>query len=114
MALTKAIRPSERVQDSPMEMRFWMTRIFDLFRLTKAVTVAPGSIASLATYTTTITVTGARAGMTVLVGPPAALQAGLIPFGVVTAVDTVTLSIYNSTAGALTPASATWNLRVFP
>lgn len=97
-----------------MEMRFWMTRVFDLFRLTKAATIAPGSIATLDTYTTTITVTGARTGMTVLVGPPAALQTGLIPWGVVTAADTVTVSIYNSTAGALTPASATWNIRVIP
>ena len=114
MALVQAFEPTPTTTASPFEMRLWMTRVFNLFRLVKAATVAPGSIASLATYRTTVTVTGARAGMTVLVGPPAALQAGLVPFGVVTAADTVTLSIYNSTAGALTPASASWNVRVIP
>ena len=96
----------------PDEQFYLLGLVHRILHFTKSATVTPGSIASLATYTTTITVTGTVAGQTVLIGPPAALQAGLVPFGVVTAANTVTLSIYNSTAGALTPASATWNVRV--
>ena len=114
MAFEQAIPPSERVQESAFEMRQWMTKMYRFFRLTKSATIAPGSIATLATYTTTVTITGARAGMAVQVGAPAALQSGLIPFAIVTAADTVTLSIYNSTAGALTPTSASWFFRVMP
>lgn len=97
---------------SPQETFYFLGLVHRMLSVAKSATVNPGSIASLATYTTTITVTGAMAGQTVLVGAPAALQAGLVYFGTVTAADTVRLSIYNSTAGALTPASATWNVRV--
>ena len=96
----------------PNEQFYLLGLLHRMFSKAASATVAPGSIASLATYTTTITVAGAKATDTVLVGPPAALQAGLVPFGVVTAANTVTLSIYNSTGGALTPASATWTVRV--
>lgn len=70
------------------------------------------SIASNSTAELTLTVTGAQAGKSVMLGPPAAIEAGLIWCGYVSATNTVTIRIYNMSGGAVDPASATWNARV--
>lgn len=70
------------------------------------------SIAAGAVATLTITVTGAVAGDTVSLGAPATLEAGLMFTGIVTAANTVTVRVHNTTAGAIDPASATWRATV--
>jgi len=69
--------------------------------------VASNGIASL-----TITVTGATAGNPVILGPPAAIEAGLTWSGYVSAANTVTVRVHNNTGGAVDPASAIWTVAV--
>ena len=70
------------------------------------------SIASNDTHTLTITVTGAVAGDSVFLGVPAALDAGLIFCASVTATNTVTVRMHNSSGGSTDPASATFRATV--
>jgi hypothetical protein len=70
------------------------------------------SIGSNDTETLTITVTGAVAGDSVFLGCPAGLDAGLVFCASVTAADTVTVRMHNSTGGAVDPASATFRATV--
>lgn len=77
-----------------------------------SATVDLGSIAAGAIATFTITVTGAAAGDTVYVGPPSTIEEGLTWCAFVSAADTVTVRVHNTTAGAIDPASATWKAKV--
>ena len=70
------------------------------------------SIASNDTHTLTITVTGAVAGDSVFLGCPAGLDAGLIFCASVTATNTVTVRMHNSSGGSTDPASATFRATV--
>ena len=70
------------------------------------------SIGSNDTETLTITVTGAVAGDSVFLGCPAGLDAGLIFCASVTAADTVTVRMHNSSGGSIDPASATFRATV--
>ena len=81
-----------------------------------STTVDVGSIAAGAIGTVTMTVTGARAdmGQTVAVGLPSTINTGLVPWGNVTADDTVTLYLYNRTGSAIDPTSATYHCWVRP
>lgn len=72
-----------------------------------------GSIAAGATAELTISVTGATTGAAVALGPPAALEAGLVATGYVSAAGTVTVRLHNTTGGAIDPAAATWRATVF-
>jgi hypothetical protein len=85
-------------------------------KLVGSTTVDVASIAAGAIGTVTITVTGARAdmGMTVAVGLPSTISTGLVPWGNVTADDTVSIFLYNRTGGAIDPASATYYAWVRP
>lgn len=79
------------------------------------ITVTFPSIAAAAigTQTTTITVKGAKTSDVVTAQPLGDLQAGLIPvYARCSAADTITLGLYNATAGALTPTAVTWAIRV--
>lgn len=69
--------------------------------------IAPGTTASQL-----LTVTGAAEGDTVLLGPPANLESGLMALGRVTAADTVTVRLANVTTAAIDPAVATWRATV--
>jgi hypothetical protein len=80
--------------------------------LSATATLDFGSIGSNATETLTITVTGAVAGDSVFLGCPAGLDAGLVFCASVTAADTVTVRMHNSTGGAVDPASATFRATV--
>ena len=71
------------------------------------------SIAANATSTLTITVTGATVGRPVALGPPAAIESGLSWCGYVSAADTVTIRLRNTTGSAIDPASGTWTALVF-
>ena len=82
--------------------------------LTNTATLDYGSIASLATETLTITVTGAAVGDVVSIGiDNASKSAGLI-FGQawVSATDTVSIEAYNSTLSPIDPASGTFRASV--
>jgi hypothetical protein len=70
------------------------------------------SIGSNGTETLTITVTGAVAGDSVFLGCPAGLDAGLVFCASVTAADTVTVRMHNSSGGSIDPASATFRATV--
>jgi hypothetical protein len=70
------------------------------------------SISSNDTHTLTITVTGAVAGDSVFLGVPATLEAGLIFCASVTAADTVTVQMHNSSGGSVDPASGTFRATV--
>jgi hypothetical protein len=76
-------------------------------------TLGSALIATTATATQNITVTGAVVGAEVWVGGPSTLEAGLILYAYVSAADTVTLRVHNGTAGSITPAgSQTVSVRV--
>lgn len=76
--------------------------------LSGSATLDFASIASTATAELTITVTGAVAGRSVILGPPSGIEAGLTWSGYVSATDTVTVRLFNTTGAAIDPASATW------
>lgn len=67
----------------------------------------PGAIASAASASTTLTVTGAALGDTVAVGYNQALAAGLVISGQVSAANTVRVTIANLSGGSVTPAAGT-------
>jgi hypothetical protein len=70
------------------------------------------SITAGTIQTLTITVTGAVAGDSVELGPPASLEAGLMHSAIVTAANTVTIRLLNTTLLAIDPAAATWRATV--
>jgi hypothetical protein len=70
------------------------------------------SIATNACAELTMTVTGAAVGDLVWLGPPAALDVGLLSMGFVSAANTVKVRVCNQTAAAIDPVSATWNAMV--
>lgn len=61
----------------------------------------------------TIAVTGAAVGDAVALAPPAALEAGLVATGRVSAANTVTVRLSNITAAPIDPDEAAWGVRVF-
>jgi len=70
-------------------------------------------IPSLGTETLTITLTGVADGDQVSLGVPnGSMTAGLIYFAWVSAVNTVSIQCYNSTLGAIDPASGTFKISV--
>lgn len=79
---------------------------------TATATLDFGSIASNGSAELTITVTGAAANDTVMLGAPAALEAGLTFSGFVSATNTVTVRVHNVSGGSVDPASATWRATV--
>jgi len=89
---------------------------YQCLRLVGSTTVDVASIAAGAIATFTITVKGAKADEehAVALAPPSAIEAGLVWSGFVSADDTVTVRLHNTTGGAVNPASATWGARVFP
>lgn len=89
----------------PAEVRSDFGGIF-----TQAVTYDPASLATLTIVDNAITVPGVLStDWVVAVVPPATLNAGLsVQSARVTANNTVSVRMYNSTAGALDAASGTW------
>lgn len=70
-----------------------------------------GLIAAQGQATTTATVTGARVGDIVIARAPVAVN-GLAVDATVTADDTVTLRVFNYSAGGINPASQTYSILV--
>ncbi len=75
------------------------------------VSVNPASVAANSVSTQTVTITGAVAGDSVVLNPPAAgLTAGLLVTQVrVSAADTVSVTYYNTTGSAIDEGSGNWN-----
>lgn len=96
------------------ETSLFYQQLYDFFRLVGTRTIDIGSIAAGAVEPFTITVTGAKVGtnQTVEISAPSALDAGLVWCGHVTADDTVTVRVHNTTGGAIDPASGVWAARV--
>jgi hypothetical protein len=74
------------------------------------VAIDPANLNATTRGATTFTLTGAATTDIIIVNPPADLNDDLIFAGAaVTAADTVTIYIYNPTAGAIDQASATFS-----
>jgi hypothetical protein len=80
--------------------------------ITDTATLDFPSISSNHSEELTITVTGASTGDVVMLGAPAAIESNLTWCGYVSAADTVTVRLHNSSGGAIDPASATWKATV--
>lgn len=85
-------------------------------RMAASATVDVPSIAAGGIQTFTVTVHGARPnqGQTVQVGMPSGFNTGLVPYGYVSANETVTVVLYNRTGGAIDPPSGIYGVRVQP
>ena len=107
--------PPEPLREEVRELDEWRNELYRQFELIGTVTGTPGLIGAGAVGTLAVTVTGCRTGkaQTVLVGAPSGIDTGLVWCGVISADNTVTIRIYNSTGGGITPASAEWTARVF-
>jgi len=70
------------------------------------------SIGANDTAALTMTVTGAAVGDSVELGAPSTIEAGLVWCGFVSATNTVTVRVHNTSGGAVDPASATWRATV--
>ena len=82
--------------------------------LSNTATLDFPSVASLGTQTLTITVTGAADSDVVSISiPNGSMTAGLVWTQWVSAANTVSIQCYNSTIGAIDPASGSFNAKVF-
>lgn len=86
-----------------------------LHKVRKAeASVNPASLASLTKAGTAVTISGVAVGDIVVAVPPATLEDDLIPAGAIASgVDTVTLYLYNASAGAVDGAALTWTFLIF-
>jgi len=87
-----------------------------MLKLVGSTTTTVGSISGGGVVTVTITVDGARpdVGMTVQPGVPSGLDTGIVPWGKVTAHDTVVLVLYNRTGSPIVLPEYTYYVRVMP
>ena len=115
--LNSALPVSGNLSLWPKPWGNWLTALsLNIFGWTKTYTGSKthdfGSIASLATDTTTVTITGAVSGdmVSVTSGTP---TTGIIVDGYVSAVDTVTIRAMNFTGAGVDPASSTFRVIVF-
>jgi hypothetical protein len=80
--------------------------------ITDTATLDFPSISSNNNEELTMTVTGAAIGDIVMLGAPSAIESDLTWCGYVSAADTVTVRLHNSSGGSVDPASATWKATV--
>lgn len=73
-----------------------------------STTIDFSSINAGSVGTSTVTVDGAVANDIVNLGPPSGIESGLMWSAFVSADDTVTIRLYNTTGSPIDPASATW------
>jgi hypothetical protein len=106
--------PGPADEKNPRGQEYFNHEVYRTLALVGTATVDVGSISAGAIATFTITVSGALADMqqTVQLAPPSAIESGLVWCGFVSADDTVTVRIHNTTGGAVNPVSATWGARV--
>ena len=89
---------------------------FHMLGIVGETTVNVGSISAGAIDTFTMTATGALPdeGHTVILSPPSTIESGLVWCGFVSAADTVTVRVHNTTGSPINPASGAWGCRVIP
>ena len=106
--------PGPADEKNPRAQEYFNHELYQALRLVGTATVDVGSISAGAIATFTITVTGALADkqQTVHLGPPSAIEAGLVWAGFVSAADTVTVRVHNTTGSPIDPAEAVWGARV--
>jgi hypothetical protein len=75
-------------------------------------TIAPGTINSATTYSTTVAMLGAKTTDTVTAHPAAGIEDGLFYYAYISAANTVTVKIRNNTAGNIAAVSQTWRFRL--
>lgn len=80
--------------------------------LSATASLAFGTITTLAQAELTISVTGATVGSSVEIGPPAAIEAGILLMGYVSTASTVTVRAVNTTALSITMATNTFRATV--
>lgn len=77
--------------------------------LSGTVTVDPGSITTLESLETAVTIPGAEVGDLILFNVPASLETGIVYSGArISAANTAQLRLSNITGGSVDPASRTW------
>lgn len=81
--------------------------------LSATATLDFASISANSNASLTMTVTGAKVGDAVFVGLPSAFNADLIAVGFVSATNTVTIRVHNTSSGSVDPASGTFRATVF-
>lgn len=80
--------------------------------LTGSKTLAFGSVGSLTTVGTTLTVAGAVVGDAVTITPNSNMEAGISVYGYVGSANTVSILVTNASSGSITMASRTYNVLV--
>ena len=107
---------SQEAQEDQRQLGMWRNELYRMFQYSGTATATPGTIAAGAIGTITITVTGCRAGrgQAASASAPSGIEDGLMWSAYISANDTVTVRIYNTTAAPITPANGQWSARVFP
>jgi len=108
---------ADAIGDIPSSLRTTLSTLqTQVSRITTTlVATATLDFASMATQTSaslTVAVPGAAINDIVSLGLPASLNDGLIPTAWVSAADTVTIRLRNTTAGTIDPASDTYRIEV--
>lgn len=108
--------PAVSEKADPRAPEYFARDIEDLLKLVGERTLDVGSIAAGSVATFSVTVAGCRPdrGQTVQLGLPAAFSTGLIPYGFVSAADSVMIVLRNSTGSAIDPPNAVYSVRVMP
>ena len=114
--IERAAKNSQEAQEDQRQLAQWREQLYRILSLGGTTTYAAGAIGAASFVTFTVSVIGAFADkeQTVMVGPPSAINAGLLWNAVVTANNVVTIRVYNTTGGGITPASSVWSVRVLP
>lgn len=82
--------------------------------VTGTVSVNPGNITATTRGSVNVTITGLDTNDRILLQPPSGLNSGLLYCGVdVTASNTVTIYLYNSTGGGIDDSANTWKYTYF-
>lgn len=100
--------------DNPDDLQDFYEQIERHLTLVGTVTVDVANITAGTVATFTIPVAGCRVNkqQSVILAPPSAIDASLLWCGVVSADNTVTVRLYNPTAGGINPNSGVWGARV--
>lgn len=108
-------RPSPYDKFEDETWRGFFRDVYAFLSMDTTATLDFPSINAGAVAVLTVTIRGATPGPAslVLLGPPSTIEAGLMWSGFVSANDTVSIRLFNGTAGAINPASASWRVAVF-
>lgn len=108
--------PSVKEREDPRANEYFNNAIANCLGMVGKTTVDVGNIVAGGIGTFTVTVPDARPDQqhTVQVGVPSTFNTGLVPWGYVSANNTVTVVLYNRTGAGIDPPSATYGVRVMP